>query len=322
MKAAFVMPESTDDEIGDNEAELQKILIEATEWYTKSIGDLLTDADRANLNAWLASDKRHVDAFRHVDRLWCGSGEIPEIKEPSTKGANISRRDIGKVAIALAAGGAAWWLLSNNLFSDYRTGSGEVRSVRAPDGSDIELAPWTTLSFEFEKGIRKVILHSGEAFFKIQADSRPFSVVAGPGEISALGTEFVVRYRDEIALVTVAESAARVVVGNSEAIVRAGFEVSYDKSLGVVGSANLDQALAWRERRLVFNGTPLGSVATELNLWQRGRIVILGETLRKRPVTLFLNLDSPDSIGEQLERALPVRRMQITSLLTFLLPQN
>lgn len=302
------------------ETDRERIRLEAAEWFAKVIDCQLNPADQRALEAWLAQDPRHADAYANIERLWRGSGELPEFKEHESDKGKLSRRDIGKGIFILAAGLAAWRYLSDHPLADYRTAVGEKRTIKAPDGSNIELAPETRLSLFYDDDVRKVALYQGEAYFQVAPDLRAFTVVAGQGETTAQGTAFSVQYRDGIADVVVTEHSVQVAAGGNETRVRSGSRVQYRETLGLVESVDADEALSWREGRLVFNGKPLGMVVAALNLWRRGRIIVVGRELSERPVTLLIDTDKVETIGEQLERALPVRLVQITPFLIFLLP--
>lgn len=302
------------------EAERDRIRLEAAEWFAKAIDHQLGPADRQALQSWLAQDPRHADAYASIERLWRGSGQLPELSEREGGSRKVTRRDIGKGIFILAATAVAWRYLSDNPLADYRTGVGERRMINAPDGSRIELAPETRLSLFYGDDVRKVVLYQGEAYCQVAPDLRAFTVAAGRGETTALGTAFSVRYRDGVASVIVTEHAVQVAAGTSKAFVRSGFGVHYDEAVGPVESADTEEAMSWREGRLVFNGRPLGEVVAALNLWRRGRIVVIGQALARRPVTLLIDTDRVDTIGRQLERVLPVRLVQVTPFLIFLLP--
>ena len=224
-------------------------------------------------------------------------------------------------ALALAAGGAAWRYLSDFPFADYRTGTGERRSISLPDGSRIDLAAQSRVSVAFDATQRKVVLHEGEAFFKVAAQLAPFTVHAGNGTVTALGTEFAVEYRDQGARVMVTNHAVRVRLSGQSAELSAGNQVRYeDGRLGGVETAKPELDLLWREGKLAFASAPLGEVVQVLNRWRRGKLVVVGGALAARRITLIVDLERSEAIPLQLERILPLRAIQITSLLIFIVP--
>jgi transmembrane sensor len=308
-------------DFGEDDPETRAIVQQAAEWYARTINGELGKTERAKLDAWLARDARHAEAFANIGRLWKGSGEIPALKalqKKRRKPKTITRRNLGKAVLLFVAGGAAWTVLNDHPFADHRTGSGERKSFAAPDGSQIDMSAQTRLSLSFSPAGRNVELHEGEAFFRVAAGGAPFSVRAGDGVTTALGTAFGVRYRNAKARIVVIEHATRVALGTDTAELQAGYELEYGSRLGRVEQADTDEALSWREGRLVFNGTPLGEVVEALNLWRRGRIVLLDPSLARREVTFIVNIERLDTIDEQLERAMSVRVIQITPLLMFL----
>ncbi len=53
----------------------------AVAWFVRLHDEQATPADRADFEAWLASDKAHTEAWREIDRIWGGLGQIAR---PST----------------------------------------------------------------------------------------------------------------------------------------------------------------------------------------------------------------------------------------------
>lgn len=299
-----------------------RILQEAAEHLARTINRRLSRAEKQALDTWLAQDARHAQAWADVRRLWEGSSELPEVKTRTAKAKKITRRRFGKTALLLAAGGVAAWYLSDYPSADFRTSTGERKSLTAPDGSLIELATHTRLSMAFDAGQRRIELHEGEAFFRVAADGRPFVVAAGAGTITALGTAFGVEYRGGDTRVVVTESATQIALGRETARVAAGSQLRYGaQGIGALQNADPEIDLGWREGRLVFTGEPLGDVVRTLNMWRSGRIVVMNRELAARPITLIVHVDRSETIVGQLERVLPLRVVQITPLLILLLPK-
>ncbi len=303
------------------DAERERIAGEAADWLVKVIDNKMLPPERAAFEAWLG-DERHRETFTNLQRLWRGSSELPAIKARAPKPRRLTRRDLGKAALVLAAGGAGWSYLSDYPFADHRTGTGERKTFNTPDGTRIDLAARSRLSANFTDSDRRVTLHEGEAFFSVAKDARPFSVEAGGGVTTALGTSFGVRLRGPQARVIVVEHAIRVSLGGSAVNVDSGYEVEYGATLGPVEQGDAGEELSWREGRLVFNGTPLSEVVQALNLWRRGRIVVLDRDLAQRPVTFIADVNRLDSIDQEIERSMRVRALQVTPLLILLFPRN
>ena len=93
----------------------------------------------------------------------------------------------------------------------YKTAVSEHRSIVLPDGSTIAMGGKSSLSVNFSRNQRMVMLESGEALFEVvEEQQRPFVVMAGAGIITALGTVFNVRRDTDRVVVTVTEGRVEV----------------------------------------------------------------------------------------------------------------
>ncbi len=307
----------------DASHERERIFEQAAIWFATMQGSTPSHAERDALAVWLAADPRHAEAYANIERLWAGAVDLPGLKERHEAVQQaLTRRRFGKAVIVAAAGAGAWSYLAGHPFADYRTATGERRTVALPDGSWVELAADTALSLGFSQDARHLTLHGGEAFFMVAADAaRPFVVEAGTGLTTALGTAFGVAYLDDAAEITVTEHAVKVALGTQSAQVAAGSAVSYDgRAIGAVHDSNGGETLAWREGRLVFTQASLATVVGALNRWRRGRILVMDGGLAARTITLIVNLDRSDTIVAQLAEALPIRVIKLSSYLTLLFP--
>lgn len=137
-----------------------------------------------------------------------------------------------------------------------------------PDGSKIWLNANSRLTFTsgFGDGSRKVEL-SGEAFFDVAKDSlRPFIIKTPHLQVTVLGTSFnvsAVEHRPESEVVVM---SGRVSVSkhdqSGELVVEPGEKAVWSKVENtLVKSPDVDpNVIAWKTRRLMFNGTALKNV--------------------------------------------------------------
>lgn len=305
-------PVWTDDK--DFSGDLGPISQEAVSWFATMHADEVTTADRVAFRAWLRRDERHRTAYAEVERIWSGASELPIVKaRRRARRLVVSRRALGKTAIAAAVGGGAWAVYREHPFADYRTGTGERRSVTLSDNSSVEMAAATALSVSFDPQFRFVTLHRGEAYFTVAPDTaRPFVVEAAAGRTMAAGTAFNVDYLSDDVRVTVAENAVHVRVGARDVRLESGSQVTYTRrSIGAPQEADPVTELAWREGRLVFVSQPFGRVIASLNRWRRGNLVVLGSALAERPVTLIVDLEKAGDILSVLQETLPIRVVRL-----------
>ena len=180
----------------------------------------------------------------------------------------------------------------------FETMVGEHKDIVLGDGSRIQLGARSSVNVTMSEHFRTVVLDHGEALFTVAHDrSRPFNVMAGNGTITAVGTAFNVRRReDNHVVVTVTEGtvqitpketdephvpsdARRVSISSPPLRLEHGHEISY----GTDGSFSNqrrsdDSVLAWRCGCLHYRQEPLRNVIPDINRYSR-RSIVLGDRL-------------------------------------------
>jgi transmembrane sensor len=201
-------------------------------------------------------------------------------------------------AFAVAAVGLKWaspasWrtIVGAPRMSVTETGIGEHREIFLGDGSQISLGAKTSIAAEITDEARIVVLTRGEALFHVKRDpSRPFRVIAGGGTITAVGTAFNVRRReDDHVVVTVTEGTVEVtpgsvlelqgneLAGEVQRLIR-GQEISYDLRGRFTAPRLADEELSssWRNGRLRYRGEPLRNVLPDVSRYSK-KPLILGD---------------------------------------------
>lgn len=217
-------------------------------------------------------------------------------------------------AVAILAVSVFWWTTagqSGNLVQTYRTAHGEQAQQRLPDGSVLHLNTETTVAVNYDRGERVVHIEGGQALFEVaHDDSRQFRVVAGAAEIVAAGTQFDVRLQGRSTIVTVVEGQVDVSgesqpdVAPAQAMrVSAGYRLRIDGGVMPAQSERIDTqaAVAWLQRKIVFERQPLGEVADEFNRYGTIQIVIEDDSLRALPVSGVFNAYDTNSFAAFLE---------------------
>lgn len=149
--------------------------------------------------------------------------------------------------------------------------NGQRESISLPDGSLVQLNSGSEIRFyeNFSDSARMVTL-SGEAYFEVNHDDRPFYVITGNAQIRVLGTKFGIRSRDGETRVTVREgrvSLREIKAAPSTAVELTANQTSVCRqqqpplSPTTVDAA---QVLGWLEGKIVFEQTPLTEVLAEL----------------------------------------------------------
>jgi len=204
--------------------------MQAAGWYARKRAGDMSAHEIAALNAWLAADPAHLEAFERLDRTWTGvesargDPRIMMMREQALKRGRGRPRALAVRAIAASLAivviAAALLSLSPLLgLNGYgslaaqtlRTGVGQQATVTLSDGSVVTLNTDTRLRTRPAKGRRLVYLDRGQAFFRVAKDPlHPFIVTAAGRTVTAVGTAFDVRVDDRRMEVTVVEGKVHV----------------------------------------------------------------------------------------------------------------
>lgn len=242
-------------------------------------GAKLSADDQLALEAWLAEHPAHrallsqycqfsTDLEEQLPALVAtGAVRMPEERKPRRSPA------LGWFAgLGLAAAAALAVVLWPGAGGDLRvTPMARRDAFTLSDGTRIELNARTSVKIELTATERRVQLAGGEAFFAVAKDpARAFIVQTPAGAVRVTGTQFNVRNENAGDLeVTVAEGSVQV---RPAAAPRdaAPFELEAGDKLtaGAAGISvqaltvgQLQDALAWRQGKVVFEGTPLEEAA-------------------------------------------------------------
>ena len=167
------------------------------------------------------------------------------------------------------------WLLHS---ADVRTGAFETRKVALDDGSAIELSSHSAIDIDYRKDVRLVRLLKGEAAFKVAPDrKRPFVVLAAGGETRALGTEFLVGWRDGGVTVTGIEHRIRITAQGFSRDLGPGEAAHYSRFAKPVSLAPDRHAGDWRHGVVIAENKSLADIATELDRYSDRPIWVVGQ---------------------------------------------
>lgn len=243
------------------------------------------------------------------DEGYDGSVSVHAWRQEQARRARVRQRlrhaavAVGLIAAAVVAVvGLRWiapveWrtLIGGSRMVVLETGLAEHREVLLTDGSKISLGAKTAITADITSDGRTVVLSRGEALFHVAHDpQRPFRVIAGGGTITAVGTAFNVRRRDDDhVVVTVTEGTVEVTPGRSlnetaepaQAVpeipvqrLSRGQELTYDVNGRFDAPRPVDGDIlsSWREGQLRYRSELLRNVIPDVNRYSR-RPLILGD---------------------------------------------
>ena len=312
--------------------ELTPLDREAHAWVRRLTSGEATTSDADALREWCGRSSAHAAAFSGASRLWRVAGPASQILQDektaraamaSRSGPKLARRAFIGGAIAASAGGFMLakppldlWPSYSELLADFRTGTGEQKTISVADGVAVEMNARTSLSVAADV----VRLIAGEASFAPADDRpRPFEVVAGNGTMSTMNARFDIRHLGATTRVTCFEREVRIAHPDGNVVLGPRQQVTYGTE-AIAQAVSIDPAIAsaWQRGLMIFDMTPLGEVVDELNRYRSGHIVLLNQGLAKNPVNGRFRIDRPDDALAQIELAFGVRRRMLPGGLVLL----
>jgi transmembrane sensor len=256
---------------------------QASLWAARLDGSVLSPTDRTALDEWLAADPAHrallsaycqfsADLEQQLPLLAGLRDELAETKTAAKTAQPLPWLRWPTLAGAALMAAAAlavilWQGRPQNHFQNIATSVAQRQEVTLEDGTHIELNAQTALVAELNPDSRRVRLAGGEAFFRVARDpARPFYVETPAGSVRVTGTQFNVRTETATALeVTVLEGSVQVRAGGDATVhaLKHGDRLVRDNGSVVttaLSGVELDNALAWRQGKIIFTGTPLREV--------------------------------------------------------------
>ena len=209
--------------------------------------------------------------------------------------------------MALVAVLVLQWLPREPPLVAHRTDLGEQRSVVLADGSIITLNTLSEAIVRFDRSAREVTLVAGEAMFDVVSDpERPFIVQTGSMSLTVTGTKFAVyrkRNSTRVAVVEGVIEALPVRAPGDPIVVKAGMgAVATAQGVTLEDSRfDVEKAIAWTDRRLVFDAAPLAEVVAEFNRYNRTPLVVEDSVLANRAVTTVFNAHDVSALVAFLE---------------------
>lgn len=304
---------------------------QAETWYARLMAPDCSRREREAFERW-RSQPGHAEAYAATERLLAGVDTLargdprmealmrrarrPRVtptRQPRRWGAwAVAASMVVAVALGLHFGPA---LLPEPEPVQY-VATGEGRTVMLEDGSRVQLDVASRFTASLGRKQRSLELLEGRALFDVTHDAaRPFVVRVGDGSITALGTRFQVQREGGRITVTLAEGAVAVVRQDARAGGLQQTRLQPDEQLSWSGgnidwtlrTADTEAALGWTRGRLIFRGTPLADVVTEVNRYSARKLALSDPSLAGLPVHGNFVAGDAGTVATALGAVLPVR---------------
>lgn len=155
-------------------------------------------------------------------------------------------------------------------YNTINTPTGGQYSIILPDGSKVWLNSTSSLHFPTVfSGNQRLVTLSGEGYFEISKNKdMPFVVQAGKTRVEVLGTHFnVMAYTNErVSKTTLLEGSVK--VGNESGVktLHPGQQAWVGAKINVT-TADLDEAIAWKQGYFQFENEDLKTIMRHLTRW-------------------------------------------------------
>jgi ferric-dicitrate binding protein FerR (iron transport regulator) len=178
-------------------------------------------------------------------------------------------RWVAAAVVILTFGIGVWQFYDNkaNTFTAVYTTQLNSEFVKLPDGSEVLLNKGTELEVVAINKHRRVLrLKSGEAFFKVIHNNLPFRVLTDEGQVSVMGTEFIVKNRiDRPFSLYLKSGKIEFQSGDEKVVLKPGDYLEEEHSGDFSIHAITDtRATAWMDGKLSFDNTYLSEIISGL----------------------------------------------------------
>lgn len=275
---------------------------EAAAWFARLKKQDVPIADLEDFRVWRQAPG-HREAYDEVDAFWRRSQAVKDdsdiraaVKDARMNAASHRRRRGAILGLGVAMAGAvvagvagvAGWRIAGP--QHYETGIGEQRLVRLADGSTVKLDADSRIDVRMSDHLRDIRLNRGRALFDVAHNAqRPFTVVAGETSVTALGTRFDVSRTGEGARVNLIRGSVEVRLATPTAArawrLSPGQAVSTTDPTPAPRAVDMAAATSWTTGRLIFQATPLEQAVTEVNRYNKVKIILEVGAVARTPVS-------------------------------------
>lgn len=170
------------------------------------------------------------------------------------------------------------------------------------DGTRIWLNSGSSLTFpsSFTESERRVKL-SGEAYFEVAHNGKPFKVITATQTVKVLGTHFNIEaYQDEEAVKTTLLEGSVQVTNKNEKILLAPGQMSVNRETEhfQVKKANITEVMAWKDGLFIFDNESIAEVMRKAARWYDVEVHFQDKVDQKR---LFGTVSRYKNIEELLD---------------------
>jgi len=196
------------------------------------------------------------------------------------------------------------FLVNNN--SAIKTNYGEIKEQKLPDGTDVKLNANSKVSYSWawKKGEDREVWINGEAFFHVSktAEKSRFIVHTDHFDVIVTGTQFNVVNRNGQSNVMLNEGSVIIHSDNGREIhMIPGEFVEFKTNQTQKRIVRNDSLLAWKDRRLVFENTPLTDVVLVIRNHYGVEVKLADDAVGTKTISGMLPNDNLDVLLQSID---------------------
>ncbi|WP_067063708.1 FecR family protein [Roseateles chitosanitabidus] len=307
------------------EPQLTDVLKDAQAWVRKLHSGRVTRWEASAFQRWVEADPARLAAVRQASRQWQLMGAAgarllqadPAVARHHREALMRRARPDRRAFLGFAVGGAGaaavvayapldLWPALRLWGADERTAAGEQRQIEFVEHVQVALNTRTSVRrlAADERSIGGMELIEGEAAVDVARAAKPFRVVAGAGRVVANAASFEIRMIDDQACVTCVSGTVVVDHPAGQRTLRESQLLRYNRrAISDVAAARPNETSAWRRGELVFQQTPLPLVIDEINRYRAGKVVLVGDAVRRKTVSARIKIAELDTALLQIQHS-------------------
>ncbi|WP_110970700.1 DUF4880 domain-containing protein [Pseudomonas huaxiensis] len=308
----------------------EQVLEQALHWMVLLQSGVSSDGDRQACDDWRLQNSEHERAWQRLvginHDLRGTTQTVPASNARSLlrTRAGSSRRTLlkgfaGFAVLAAAGVSVRERTLLPELFSDYRTGTGQRQRVQLAAGVQSQLDARTALDLQPSVAGVELALNVGRVLLNV-GEGATVLIRTAEGWIRPSASSRLVIARD---LPGMTGSLVQVFAGSASVefrhgdnhVVSAGQQLSFADQRVLAQDKASAASLAWTEGLLVAERMPLGLLLAHLDRYRRGVLRCAPEVAGLQ-VSGSYSLDHPDASLDLLARMLPIRVERVLGLWT------
>ncbi len=229
---------------------------------------------------------------------------VPQQKKQGKKSNLISQRilKICAVFLLLIITSSAF-IYFNNKTEEYATvtklAESQNLSIMLTDLSKIDLRKGSEIEFKesYENSDTREVSLKGEAYFDVEksaAKEKPFIVHLAKGNISVLGTRFLVKSDESSTQIILEEGKISFSVDGRSYVLTPGDVLTYNQEMvSILNNKKIETYDSWRKNKISFQNASISEVIQTIKNSYNLSIELGNENLKNRKITTTLDQNDP-----------------------------